>query len=219
MQRFYHGDCGMRRNEVIHEVARCGGLVVANLGFPSRELYALQDSPRNFYMLGSMGLASSIGLGIACSQKRRVYVIDGDGSVLMNLGSLATIARCAPANYCLVIVDNKAYGSTGNQPTCTAGKADLVKVAQGAGTSAVRRVKTISALRRAMKLFSQKNLIIIAETDTKTEEVPLIPLTPVAIKVRFMKEVKHRSKTTDVIQQKTEKMSRSKKTDNREQKK
>jgi len=186
----------MRRSEVINEVAHCDGLIVANLGFPSRELYARQDSERNFYMLGSMGLASSIGMGIACSQNKRVFVIDGDGSVLMNLGSLATVTRYAPSNYCLVIVDNKAYGSTGNQPTCTAGKADLFKIAKAAGNHTVRRVKTIAALRRTLQLFSQTCLIIIAETDSKADEVPVIPLTPVDIKVRFMREVKSRSKKT-----------------------
>ena len=197
MLHFCHEDSGMRRSEVIREIARCDGLIVVNIGFPSRELYMLQDSSRNFYMLGSMGLASSIGLGLACSQKRRVYVIDGDGSVLMNLGSLATIARYAPANYCLIIADNKVYGSTGNQPTATAGKTDLMKIAQGAGNLAVRRVKTIAALRRTMQLFSKTSLIVIAETDTKTAEVPIIPHTPVDIKARFMREVTCRSKTTD----------------------
>jgi sulfopyruvate decarboxylase subunit beta len=187
----------MRRSEVMREVARSDGLIVANLGFPSRELYALLDSPRNFYMLGSMGLASSIGLGLACSQSRRVYVIDGDGSVLMNLGSLATIARYAPANYCLVIVDNKAYGSTGNQPTCTAGTADLLKIAKSAGNVIVKRVRTTGALRRTLRVVSQQGGIIIAETDTTAEEVPIIPLAPVAIKLRFMREVKRRSKKTD----------------------
>jgi len=184
----------MRRSEVIREVACCDGLNVANLGFPSRELYALQDSPRNFYMLGSMGLASSIGLGLACSQHRRVYVIDGDGSVLMNLGSLATIARYAPSNYCLLIVDNKAYGSTGNQPTHTAGAADLLKIAKSAGNGIVRRVRTIAALRRTLRVVSQRGGIIIAETDTQSEDVPIIPIAPVDIKKRYMKEVKSRSK-------------------------
>lgn len=180
----------MRRSEVIKEVARRGGLIVANLGFPSRELYALQDSERNFYMLGSMGLASSIGLGLANSQNKRVFVIDGDGSVLMNLGSLVTVARYAPSNYSLVIVDNKAYGSTGNQPTCTAGEADLLNIAKAAGNHMVRRVKTIAALRRALQLFSKKCLIIIAETDSKTDEVPVIPHIPLYIRDRFMREVK-----------------------------
>ena len=107
MLLFYHGTSGMKRRDVIHEIIKYNGLIVSNLGFPSRELYDVSDSPRNFYMLGSMGLASSIGLGLAMSQKNKVYVIDGDGSVLMNLGSLVTIAHHAPDNYCLIIIDNK----------------------------------------------------------------------------------------------------------------
>lgn len=187
----------MKRSDVIKEISALDGLIVSTLGFPSRELYAVHDSARNFYMLGSMGLVSSVGLGIACSQKKQVYVIDGDGSILMNLGSLATIAHHAPANYCLIIIDNKAYGSTGNQATCTAKKTDLVKVAQGAGNKNVRRVTSIAALRRTLQLFSDRCIIIVAETDRYAEEVPIIPLTPVDIKVRFMREVKRRSKKTD----------------------
>jgi sulfopyruvate decarboxylase subunit beta len=187
----------MRRSDVMREVVRSDGLIVANLGFPSRELHALQDSPRIFYMLGSMGLASSIGLGLACSQNKRVYVVDGDGSVLMNLGTLATIARYAPSNYCLIIVDNKAYGSTGNQPTNTAGKTDLLKIAKGAGNVIVRRVKNIASLRRTLRMISQQGGIIIAETDTATETPPIIPHAPRYIRDRFMREVKKRSKKTD----------------------
>jgi sulfopyruvate decarboxylase subunit beta len=112
-------------------------LVVSNIGFPSQELYSLKDSPRHFYMLGAMGMASSIGLGVSLGTGRRVLVIDGDGSVLMNLGTLTTIANCGPANYTLLIVDNGAYGSTGDQPTHTSGKTDLAAMARGAGISSV----------------------------------------------------------------------------------
>ena len=75
-------------------------LVVCNIGFPSRELHHLKDSSTHFYMLGSMGLASSIGLGLAMSVNRKVIVFDGDGSVLMNLGSLVTIYNQNPEQSC-----------------------------------------------------------------------------------------------------------------------
>jgi len=176
----------MKRCDVIREIAEHEGLIIANLGYPSRELYAIADRPRNFYMLGSMGLASSLGLGVALSRKERVYVIDGDGSILMNLGSLATIAHHCPENLCLVIIDNKAYGSTGNQPTYTASKTDLAGVAKGAGNKTVVRVKTITALRKALQRFEHQVAIIIAETRSGNEEVPVIPLEPTAIKQRFM---------------------------------
>ena len=85
----------MRRIDAIRIIAEIveEEMIVANIGFPSRELYSLHDRNRNFYMVGSMGLASSIGLGLAMSTKQKIWVIDGDGSVLMNLGTLATIAN------------------------------------------------------------------------------------------------------------------------------
>ena len=72
------------------------------------------------------------------SAQRRVVVLDGDGSILMNLGTLATIANCAPDNYLLVILDNCCYGSTGSQPTCTSGRSDLAKMAKAAGVDNVQ---------------------------------------------------------------------------------
>ena len=180
----------MRRSEVIEEISKYDGLFISNLGFPSRELYAACDSPKNFYMLGSMGLASSIGLGVALSQNKRVYVIDGDGSILMNLGSLVTIAHHAPDNFCLIIIDNKVYGSTGNQPTYTSEKADLVMTAKATGNENAERVKNISGLRDALKKFSKQSSIIIAETEPGNEQVPVIPYGPVEIKGRFMGEIK-----------------------------
>ena len=92
-------------------------LVVCNIGLPSQELYQLDDQPSNFYMLGTMGLASSIGLGLALAQSETVIAIDGDGSVLTNLATLATIANNVADNFILLIVDNGSYGSTGDQPT------------------------------------------------------------------------------------------------------
>ncbi|MEN6329345.1 MAG: thiamine pyrophosphate-dependent enzyme, partial [Methanobacteriaceae archaeon] len=103
-------------------------LVICNIGFPSRELYHVNDSPHHFYMLGSMGMASSIGLGLAMAQERKVIIFDGDGSLLMNLGSLVTIYNQSPRNLVLVVLDNECYGSTGNQCTYSS-TTDLKKVA------------------------------------------------------------------------------------------
>ena len=90
---------------------------MSNLGWPSKELYAVKHQPSNFYMLGSMGMVTPIGLGIALSSSKDVIVIDGDGSLLMNPGTLATAASLAPKNLTILAIDNGAYGSTGNQPT------------------------------------------------------------------------------------------------------
>lgn len=180
----------MQRIDVIKEIAAWDGLCIANLGFPSRELYAVKDGADNFYMLGSMGLASSVGLGVALSQDKRVYVIDGDGSILMNMGSLVTIAHHAPANLCLVIIDNKVYGSTGNQPTYTSEKADLLMLVKGAGNKNVSRVKNISALRKALQRFSGQSAVIIADVEKGNAGVPLIPYDPLYIKTRFVELIK-----------------------------
>jgi sulfopyruvate decarboxylase subunit beta len=74
-------------------------LVICNIGFPSRELYDIRDRDENFYMIGSMGLASSIGFGLALARPdKKVVVIDGDGSLLMNMGSLVTVFSNSPKN-------------------------------------------------------------------------------------------------------------------------
>ena len=80
----------MIRSEILNEIAPIlrDQLVVCNIGIPSQELHAIDDQPTNFYMLGTMGLASSIGLGLALSQPKPVIVMDGDGSILTNLGTL-----------------------------------------------------------------------------------------------------------------------------------
>lgn len=179
----------MKRIEVIKAVEEKEGLIVCNIGLPSRELYNLSDKPSHFYMLGSMGMASSIGLGLAIAQTRRVYVIDGDGSILMNLGSLTTIAHHAPDNYCLVIIDNGSYGSTGNQPTCTAHKTALEGMARAAGMSRVKTVSHLDELQKTLNHHQNEPLVLIAKTDTSATQVPHIPLLPRFIKKRFANEV------------------------------
>lgn len=178
----------MKRIDVIQAIAIRDGLIICNLGLPSRELYHLNDKPSHFYMLGSMGMASSIGLGLAIAQKKRVYTIDGDGSVLMNLGSLSTIAHHAPHNYCLIIIDNKSYGSTGNQPTLTAKKTDLAKIALAAGISKVKTVASVKELEKLLDLNQDEPLVVIAKTDTHSADVPHLSLLPRFIKKRFMSE-------------------------------
>lgn len=92
--------------------------IVSANGFISRDLFEVCDRPTNFYMIGSMGLSSSIGLGIALKNpKKKVYVFDGDGNVLMNLGSLTTIGTLRPMNLVHIVFDNEIHESTGGQPT------------------------------------------------------------------------------------------------------
>jgi thiamine pyrophosphate-dependent acetolactate synthase large subunit-like protein len=108
--------------------------VVAGIGNANFDLFAAGHRPQNFYMLGSMGLACPIALGVAIAQPERgVIALEGDGSILMALGCLATIATVAPKNLTIVIWDNGLYQITGKQATATAGTTDIVAVARGAG--------------------------------------------------------------------------------------
>jgi sulfopyruvate decarboxylase subunit beta len=178
----------MKRFEAIAlaaEVAEeTGALLISNIGFPSRELYAQKDRPENFYMLGSMGMASSIGLGLALARpEHRVMALDGDGSVLMNLGTLATIAASAPDNYLLVILDNCCYGSTGDEPTCTSLGTDLAKMASAAGVRDVLAVSDAEELRHA--LTGQG--VLLVKVEPGNADVPIIDLSPHSIIERFMK--------------------------------
>ena len=110
----------------------------SNIGLPSQELYMLDDQPSNSYMLGTMGLASSIGLGIALVQSAKVIAIDGDGSILTNLGTLPTIGNNTADNFILLIIDNGSYGSTGDQPTYAGRKTSFkAKVAEACGCNNV----------------------------------------------------------------------------------
>ncbi len=108
--------------------------VIGGIGNSNFDLWGAGHRPQNFYMLGSMGLAAPIALGVALAQpQRRVFALEGDGSLLMQVGSLATIANLAPRNLTIIVWDNSMYQITGSQPTATAGKADLVEMARAAG--------------------------------------------------------------------------------------
>jgi thiamine pyrophosphate-dependent acetolactate synthase large subunit-like protein len=108
--------------------------VIGGIGNTNFDLWAAGRRPQNFYMLGSMGLACPIALGVALAQpNRRVVALEGDGSLLMQLGSLATIAMLRPKNLLIVVMDNRSYQITGAQPTATAFGTDLVTIARGAG--------------------------------------------------------------------------------------
>jgi thiamine pyrophosphate-dependent acetolactate synthase large subunit-like protein len=108
--------------------------VIGGIGNANFDLWASGQRPQNFYMLGSMGLAIPIALGVAIAQPdRHVVALEGDGSLLMQLGCLATVAERAPRNLTIVVWDNGIYQITGSQPTPGAAAADLVAIARGAG--------------------------------------------------------------------------------------
>ena len=116
---------------------KSGEAVVAGIGNTNFDLWAAGRRAQNFYMLGSMGLALPIALGVALAQPtRRVIGLEGDGSLLMQLGCLTTIAMLKPANLTMVVFDNGIYQITGGQATPAGTGADIVAMARGAGLSA-----------------------------------------------------------------------------------
>ncbi len=113
-------------------------VVVTNLGQATLDMQQIADRPLNFYTFGSMGQCSAIAMGVALSRPdARVVSLDGDGSMLMNLGQLCTVANTAPANLAIVVWDNEVHQTTGGQPTATSMRSSLAGVARGAGIEKV----------------------------------------------------------------------------------
>ncbi len=159
--------------------------VVCNLGFPSKELYASSHCPSYFYMLGSMGMATPIGLGVSLTNTKEVVVIDGDGSLLMNPGTLATAANFGPANLTIFAVDNGSYGSTGGQPTLARSCVDLEAVARGFGIRDTLKVSTKKQLIEALKKSGKGLRFIHALALPGNEKIPNIPIGHIEIKRQF----------------------------------
>ena len=158
-------------------------------GYIGRAGCAARDADENFYMIGSMGLASSIGLGLALARpERRVLVLDGDGNVLMNLGALASIAAAAPRNLLHVCLDNGAHASTGAQPTIS-GRVHLDEIARAVGYGWVGRVETQDALAAEAPGFLAREgpafLLVRIALGPPGPPGPRIPHTPEAMTARL----------------------------------
>ena len=165
--------------------------IISANGFISRDLFEVCDKNSNFYMIGSMGLASSIGLGVALKKtKKKIFVFDGDGNVLMNLGSLITIGITKPKNLVHVVFDNNSHESTGGQPTAT-NKIQLGKIAKSANYK-VFQVKTKNQL---VKVFQKIKTIpgpimVIVKIEKGGVTSKRINIEPTKIKNRFMDSLK-----------------------------
>ena len=167
-------------------------LVSAN-GYISRDAFSIADRPQNFYMIGSMGLASSIGLGLALGGAKRgaqpprpIVVFDGDGNLLMSLGILAMIGGLAPSSLVHCVFDNEVYGSTGNQRSPSR-EVRLDRVAAGAGFRTAVAVSDETGVAGAVRaaLGSPGPHFILVKVTTEETEVPRIPYTPTAMRDRF----------------------------------
>ena len=164
-------------------------LVVVCNGFPSREVYAIRDRPENFYMIGSMSVAPAIGLGVALAQPRRkVLIFDGDGNVLMGLGTLATIGALKPKNLVHIVFDNEVYGSTGNQPTISQ-VIPLDQVAKAAGYRNVERVRELEDLIYdvGVMLKEEGPSFLLVKVSELADDVGRVDIEPPAITERFRK--------------------------------
>ena len=142
----------MRRLEAIQavypELER--SIVVTIMGAVAAEVQSIGHRPNFFYLQHAMGLASSVGLGLAlCRPELPVVVLDGDGSVLMNLGGLTTLARYRPRNLVHVIFDNESLLSVGGFPTATSTGSDLAAIASAAGVPRTATVRTLEEFRDA----------------------------------------------------------------------
>jgi thiamine pyrophosphate-dependent acetolactate synthase large subunit-like protein len=163
--------------------------VVAGIGNSNWDLYGAGHRPQNFYMLGSMGLACPIALGVALAQPERgVIALEGDGSILMSLGCLTTIGKVAPRNLTIIIWDNGIYQITGGQPTATAGSTDIVAIAKGAGIANSQWVRDAAHFEElTARRFSEDGpLFLAAKIDDQPGPVQT-PRDPTLIRNRFMK--------------------------------
>ena len=184
----------MTTREAIGVVAKqlTDELVICTTGYTCRDMQAACDRPGNFYMIGSMGLAASLGLGIALSRpQRKVVVLDGDGSVLMGLGMLPMIGSTCPRNLIHLALDNEGFVSTGGQPTCSS-QIPLEGIAHACGYSVAERVDSPDEILSAWSSMGQRPgpafLLIKCRPDVGSPR-ERIRLGPEAIAERFMKAV------------------------------
>ncbi len=163
--------------------------VIGGIGNSNFDLFAAGHRPQNFYMLGSMGLACPIALGVALAQPERgVIALEGDGSILMALGCLATIANLKPRNLTIVIWDNGIYQITGKQRAATAGASDIVAIARGAGIANCTWVRDEQHFDKLIdRRFDDGGPALLA---VKIDDQPgkgQTPRDPALIRSRFMK--------------------------------
>jgi thiamine pyrophosphate-dependent acetolactate synthase large subunit-like protein len=162
--------------------------VVAGIGNTNFDLYAAGHRPQNFYMLGSMGLACPIALGVALAQPERgVIALEGDGSILMSLGCLATIGMVKPRNLTIVIMDNGLYQITGKQRSATAGTADIVAIARGAGIADSHWVRAEAHFDElTSRRFDEGGPLLLAAKIDDKPGTAQTPRDPALIRRRFM---------------------------------
>jgi len=192
----------MKRYDCLRAIAPHFGdeLVVTNLGAVRHEWQALRPHHGNYH-LQNLGLTSSMALGLALAlPQRKVVAFDGDGSLLLNLGSLATIANQNPRNLIHVVFDNECYESSRGAPTATAGRADLAAVAAGCGFANVVTSKTLAEFEQGfLRALSSNDLyFILAKIEAGAADVPAAALDSQENKYRFVRYIE-RSENLEIL--------------------
>ena len=149
-------------------------LVVGGLGSSSWDISAVEKHPGNFCFIGAMGQATPYALGLSLAvPDSRVLLITGDGEMLMSLGALATVASAAVNNLSIVVLDNQSYAETGNQPTATAGRTNLVQVAAGCGFESTMPIQTMQDLLQYRPQLTGGSGLQFATIIVAVEKLPL----------------------------------------------
>ena len=167
--------------------------IISANGFISRDLFELNEKKTNFYMIGSMGLASSIGLGVAIKNpKKTIYVFDGDGNILMNLGSLTTIGTIKPKNFIHIIFDNHSHESTGGQPT-NSGKIELEKLGKVAKFKTYK-IFTENQIKNIIPKIKKETgpILVLVKIDKSKVKSIRVDIEPPKIKTRFMQSLRQK---------------------------
>ncbi|MBO19195.1 MAG: hypothetical protein FI717_05340 [SAR202 cluster bacterium] len=177
-----------RAIEKILEHVGTTDLVVSTTGMISRELFYTDDRQGNFYMIGSMGLTSAMGLGLAIrAPHKRVFVLEGDGSALMSLGTMPLIASEGVPNLVHVVLDNEAYESTGAQESISS-EFDIAQSAKTFGYPSAHRVEDLEGLESALFEVTNSNqlgLVLVKCAIAPVEGIPRVSHSPTEIRDRF----------------------------------
>ena len=184
----------LHRRDVVNELVRDRAdlLVIAGLGAPNWDVSAAGDHPNNFPLWGAMGGASMMGLGLALAQpKRKVLVVTGDGEMLMNIGSLASIAVEVPKNLTIAVLDNERFGETGMQKTPTASGVDLAAIATACGIRTSRIVRTMAEVTELRDLAHEGRGTAFAQIKINPEALVFVmpPADGVILTTRFRQSV------------------------------
>lgn len=179
----------MKRKQALESVfnfVKQSDIVISTTGLISREIFSKFDFPGSIYIPGSMGLVSSVGLALAlCNSGKKVFVIDGDASLLMNLGSMVTIGANKPKNLVHIVLDNGSYGSC-NEEKSLSSFANFAKIAKDVGYQCVRVVSSNSKLKKTLLCNNVGPVFILVKIKLGGKRDFARPLNLCEIKSRFM---------------------------------